>query len=43
MKDVLYMQLDPFSLPLFYHLLKEIGLMYTLKVKTIQMLQISTV
>lgn len=36
------MQLDSFSLPFFYHLLKETGLMHTLKIKTIKMLQIST-
>lgn len=42
MKLVSYMQLDPFSLPFFYHLLKETGLMHTLKIKTIKMLHIST-
>lgn len=42
MNVVLYMQLEPFSLPLFYHLLKETGLMHMLKVKTIKMQQIST-
>jgi len=42
MKVVSYVQLNPFSLPFFYHLLREMGLMHTLEIKTIKMLQIST-